>query len=309
MTSSSVLYDVPGPRAIIRNRILGALVLVALLAFFAFVIYRFAATGQFEARKWEPFTLPTVWQTIGVRILATLGAFAVAAIGALVLGFALAIGRLSSHAWIRLPVAAVTEVFRAIPVLILMMLLYYGLPTVGIRMSPFEAVVIALVVYNGSVLAEVIRAGVESLPRGQAEAGYAIGMTKSKVLSLIQLPQAVRAMMPVIISQLVVTLKDTALGFIITYKELLDYAKLLGNSPQFGIPIVPTTIVVGIIYIILCALLSWVAHLVEKRTSRSPRAKVQAPVNPGDKTTTELMGKQDLPAELQAQLPEVDDRK
>lgn len=309
MTSSSVLYDVPGPRAIIRNRILGALVVVALLAFFAFVIYRFAATGQFEARKWEPFTLPTVWQTIGVRILATLGAFAVAAIGALVLGFALAIGRLSSHAWIRLPVAAVTEVFRAIPVLILMMLLYYGLPTVGIRMSPFEAVVIALVVYNGSVLAEVIRAGVESLPRGQAEAGYAIGMTKSKVLSLIQLPQAVRAMMPVIISQLVVTLKDTALGFIITYKELLDYAKLLGNSPQFGIPIVPTTIVVGIIYIILCALLSWVAHLVEKRTSRSPRAKVQAPVNPDDKTTTELMGKQDLPAELQAQLPEVDDRK
>ena len=302
MSSASVLYDVPGPKAILRNRILSIAVVVLLAALLTFVLYRFAVTGQFEARKWEPFTLPTVWQTIGTRLLATLSAFAVAAVGALVLGFALAIGRLSSRAWIRLPVTAVTEVFRAVPVLILMMLLYYGLPTLGTRVSPFEAVVIALVVYNGSVLAEVIRAGVESLPRGQAEAGYAIGMTKSKVLSLIQLPQAVRAMMPVIISQLVVTLKDTALGFIITYKELLDYAKLLGNSSQFGIPIVPTTIVVGIIYIVLCALLSWAAHAVQKRTSRSPRVKVRHPGNPGGKTTTQLLGAQNLPDDLQAEL-------
>ena len=305
MSQASVLYDVPGPKAILRNRIIGVFVILAVLAFFAFVIYRFAATGQFEARKWEPFTLLTVWQTIGVRLLGTLGAFTVAAVGALVLGFALAIGRLSDRAWIRLPVTAVTEVFRAIPVLILMMLLYYGLPTLGMRMTPFEAVVISLIVYNGAVLAEVIRAGVESLPRGQGEAGYAIGMTKAKVLSLIQMPQAVRAMMPVIISQLVVTLKDTALGFIITYKELLDYAKLLGNSPQFGIPIVPTTIVVGLVYIALCAVLSWVANYVQKRNAGDYRRAKKAqyrPDNPGGVTDTQLLAAQDLPAELEAEL-------
>src|SRR5690606_11146454 len=97
------------------------------------------------------------------------------------------------------------EVFRAVPVLVFMMLLFYGLPTIGLRMPPYWAVVIALIVYNGSVLAEVLRAGIESLPRGQREAAYAIGLRKSGVLRLVLLPQAVRAMLPVIVAQLVVT--------------------------------------------------------------------------------------------------------
>ncbi len=209
---SSVLYDVPGPRAVVRNRILGVITVLIVLVLLGFVLWRFWVTGQFSAQKWYAFTFTRIWEQFGLATLRTLAAFIVAAIGAIILGFVLAIGRLSDHAWVRMPIVGVIEVFRAIPVLIFMILLYYGLPVIGIKMPSYWAVVIALVVYNGSVLAEVVRAGVESLPRGQREAGYAIGLRKGGVMRLILLPQAIRAMMPVIISQLVVTLKDTALG-------------------------------------------------------------------------------------------------
>ena len=181
-----------------------------------------------------------------------------------------------SPAWIRWICGILVEFFRAVPVLVFMMLLFYGLPTVGIRMPPYWAVVIALIVYNGSVLAEALRAGIESLPRGQKEAAYAIGLRKNAVMRLVLLPQAVRAMLPVIVAQLVVTLKDTALGFIITYPELLYYAKrLMGQS---GRPILPSIIIIGAIYIAMCLVLSGIARWLEIRTRHSPRAGGKPPV-------------------------------
>ncbi len=147
-----------------------------------------------------------------------------------------------------------------------MMIMYYGLPPLGLTfVTPLVAVVTGLTLYNGSVLAEVFRAGVQSLPKGQSESAYAIGMSKSQVMSMILVPQATRAMLPVIISQLVVILKDTALGFIVTYQELLYLAKLYGSNLQYGSPIIPLTIVIGGIYIALCLVLSGVAKLVERR--------------------------------------------
>lgn len=282
---TSVLYDVPGPRAIARNRILGVVTVIVVAAIIGFFVWRLWATGQFTAEKWQAFTYTNVWIQLGLATLRTLSAFAVAAVGALILGFILALGRMSQHAWLRYPVTAVVEVLRAIPVLVFMFLLYYGMPVIGVRMDPYWAVVIALIAYNGSVLAEVIRAGVESLPNGQREAGYAIGLRKSGVMRLILLPQAIRAMMPVIIAQLVVTLKDTALGFIITYEELLFYARFLGNQAMLGSPIVPATIVVAIIYIGLCLMLSAVATATEKRLRRSAKTIALAPA-PGNEPTT-----------------------
>ena len=272
---SSVLYDVPGPRAIARNRILAVVTVVVVAAVIGFVVYRMAATGQFTADKWYVFTFTNVWMSILKALGQTLGAFALAAVLSLALGFLLAIGRLSEHAWVRVPVTVLTELFRAVPVLVFMMLLYYGLPVLGVRMDPYWAVVLGLMVYNGSVLAEALRAGIESLPKGQKEAGYAIGLRKSGVMALILLPQAIRAMLPVIVAQLVVTLKDTALGFIITYPELLYYAKLL--SSQQGRPILQSAFVIGAIYIAMCLILSGVAKWLEIRTRHSPKLKGYTP--------------------------------
>ncbi|WP_029150684.1 amino acid ABC transporter permease [Microbacterium indicum] len=294
---SSVLYDVPGPRAVARNRVLGIVTVVVIVALLAFVIWRFAEAGQFTARKWELLSYTAVWAQIGEGLLATLRAFALAAVGSLVLGFALAIGRLSDHAWVRLPVAWITEILRAIPVLVAMMLLYYGLPVLGMRVSPYWAVVIGLVIYNGSVIAEAIRAGVASLPRGQSEAGYAVGLRKSGVMRLVLLPQAIRAMMPVIIAQLVVTLKDTALGFIITYPELLYIARQLGRNILYEAPIIPFTLVTGAIYILICMALSYVAYRVERGLKRSPKVQTaNAAMAPGrvheEGTDTQILAQQ-----------------
>lgn len=277
---TSVLYDVPGPRAIVRNRIVALVTVLLVLAVLGFIGYRFWVTGQFNADRWYVFTFTNVWVGIGKALGKTLGAFALAAVLSMALGFVLAIGRLSDHAWVRVPVTVITEVFRAVPVLVMMMLLYYGLPVVGVKMDPYWAVVLALMVYNGSVLAEVLRAGIEALPRGQKEAGYAIGLRKSGVMRLILLPQALRAMLPVVVSQLVVTLKDTALGFIITYPELLYYAKQLTAHPTR--PILQSTIVIGAIYIALCLVLSGIAKWLEVRTRHTGGLDVYRPAGGGD---------------------------
>ncbi|MDQ4503359.1 amino acid ABC transporter permease [Sinomonas sp. ASV322] len=269
---SSVLYDAPGAKARIRHLVLGVATFVVVVAIIGFVIWRLAETGQFTEAKWKIFTFPFVQQTILQAVGATLSAFAVAAAGSLVLGLALAVGRLSDRAWVSTPFHWFTELFRAIPVLILMMMFYYGLPPLlGLKWPPYVAVVVALVLYNGSVLAEVFRAGIEALPKGQREAGVAIGLTKSQVTSIILLPQAVRSMLPVIISQLVVTLKDTALGFIVTYNEILFQAKYFGSQIQYGSPIVPSAIVAGVLYVGMCLILSGLAKLAERQLRRSQR--------------------------------------
>lgn len=291
---TSVLYDVPGPRAVARNRVIAAITILVVAAIVGWIIWRLVVTGQFTASKWEAFTFTQVWIQIAAATGRTLAAFAVAAVGAVVLGFILAIGRLSSHAWVRVPVATVTELLRAVPVLIMMFLLYYGLPVVGIRMDNYWVVVIALVAYNGSVLAEVIRAGVLAVPKGQGEAAYAIGLHKSGVMRLILLPQAVRAMMPVILAQLVVTLKDTALGFIITYEELLFYAKFIGSRAPLDSPMVQATIIVAAIYIGLCLILSGIAKYAENRMKKSPRvqAVIANPAADDESTLTEAIAMQ-----------------
>lgn len=296
---TSVLYDVPGPRAIARNRIIGIITVAVVAALVGLLVWRLIDTGQFTASKWSAFTYPNVWSQIALHTWNTVSAFLAAAAGAIILGFILAIGRLSEHAWVRIPVTWLVELLRAVPVLIFMILLFYGLPAIGIRVGPYWSVVIALIAYNGSVLSEAIRAGVESLPRGQKEAGYAIGLRKTGVMQLILLPQAIRAMMPTIIAQLVVTLKDTALGFIITYPELLYYARYLGGQASLDNPVIPAMMVVAVIYIGLCLLLSLCATLVEKRMRRSPKVtNVATPTGlhhpVSELTDTELISVQNL---------------
>jgi glutamate transport system permease protein len=277
---TAVLFDVPGPRSRARHRmaaVAGGVVVVAVLAF---VLFRFADSGLFTAEQWDWITYERIQLTLLQGLLATLRAFAVGAVLALVFGALFATARLSDHAWIRNPAAAIVEFFRAVPLLILMFLLYFGM---GI--SAFWAVVFGLMLYNGSVLAEIFRAGILSVPRGQSEAAYGLGMRKTQVMTAVLLPQALTAMLPTVISQLVVLLKDTALGFIIQYEELLFVGRQLGSQLQLDAPIIPVAIVIAIIYIAMCMLLSLLATRAE-RWSRS-RGRTSAQVAHADVTDVE----------------------
>jgi glutamate transport system permease protein len=283
---TNVLYDLPGPRARARNLTVGAVTIVAVLAAIAYVAWRFIATDQFSAIRTSQFQYTAVQTELVNGLLATLKAAAIATVLALVFGAVFAAARLSDRAVIRVPAAWIVELFRAIPLLILIFFFYYVPLQYHLHLPTLWALVLGLTLYNGSVLAEIFRAGILAVPRGQSEAAYAIGLRKSQVMTSVLLPQAVRAMLPAIVSQLVVLLKDTALGFIITYPELLYVAKTIGGRGSFDFPYVASYLIVAVIYIGICGALSAFAYWLQRRMSRSTRTSAKpVPVDQGAQST------------------------
>ncbi|WP_077193606.1 amino acid ABC transporter permease [Streptomyces lydicus] len=277
MSNASVLYDVPGPKAKARNRLYTVIGSLAVLGLIAFVVLRLSAKGQLEPEVWNIFNNAGVRTNIRDGVLTTLQVFAVAAVLSLVLGVLLAVARLSDHKPVRWLATGFIELFRAVPLLItiyaLWVILLSNRESLGLTDSQpqFWALVIGLTVYNGSVQAEVLRAGIDSVPKGQREAAYALGMSKTQVMTTVLIPQAVRAMLPTIISQLVVTLKDTSLGYIITFEELLFTARQMSTNiiVNGNDTYVPVIIVTGVIYVAMCLVLSALANWIEARGRRA----------------------------------------
>ncbi|GIH68687.1 glutamate ABC transporter permease [Sphaerimonospora thailandensis] len=274
--TTSVLFDAPGPRARLRNNALTLLALIGIAAIAYLVYLRFDEKHQWEGRIWEPFTESATWTGYIIPgLLGTLKAAGLSAVFALVFGSVFGLARLSDHRWIRVSAGAVVEVFRSIPLLLLIFFLFFLAPSVfGGGDYTLIALVAGLTLYNGSVLAEVVRAGVLAVPKGQSEAAYAIGFRKNQVMRLVLLPQAVTAMMPAIVSQLVVLLKDTALGYIIAYVDLLNYGFRVLPARFFG-SLIPAAIVIGVIYVGLNMTLSALATWLERRSRRSRRTSVK----------------------------------
>ncbi|WZH52299.1 MAG: amino acid ABC transporter permease [Nocardioides alkalitolerans] len=261
--STSVLFDAPGPKTVRRHRLYTVLTIVGLVAVLAVVAWRLASSGQLEGDKWEVFVTPAYLERILVDgVLETLKMAAGGIVGAVVLGLVLGIGKLSDHAVVRVPSWALVEFFRAVPVLMLMIFFFSVYGIYNGDSGPFWCVVWALSLYNGAVLAEVFRAGILAVPSGQAEAAYAIGMRKTQVVWIILLPQAVKIMIPAIISQCVVTLKDTSLGYAIAAPGLTALARPLYLEFQNHVPVF---IVIAAIYLVLNLLLTALANVVQRR--------------------------------------------
>ena len=289
--SASVLFDDLGPRGQRNVRIGSVVGGLFVLALIAVGLQRMGTNGQLEGDRWAILfdTRTGVPQSLGKALVATLQVAAIAMLFATLLGAALSFGRLSDHALLRLPVTIVVEFFRAIPLVILILFLFLGArPVLGLDLSRFWTLVLGLVLYNMAVLCEIIRAGILSIDRGQSEAAYAIGMRKSQVMVSILLPQAVRRMLPALVSQLVVLLKDTSLGFIIAYPELLQQARNIINffGSQYSLQLY---VAAAGIYIIVNFLLSTIAHQLEKRVNSSRKVAAGSTVMAGaneDQTLT-----------------------
>ncbi|MFD6895695.1 amino acid ABC transporter permease [Rhodococcus sp. NPDC060086] len=271
-SEGTVLYDAPGPKARALYRVLSVVVAVVLVVI-AYVVYRaLADQGQLTAEKWEPFLESSSWTTYlipGIR--GTLIAAALSIVLALILGAVLGIGRMSEHRSIRMVSGFIVELFRAIPVLILMIFAYQVFAEYRLFKSDYlalAAVVTGLTLYNGSVIAEIVRAGINSLPKGQTEAASAIGLRKGQTMRLILLPQAVTVMLPAIVSQMVIALKDSALGYLIGYVEVVRSGQQLGAYFQNYLP---SLLVVAAIMIILNSALTRFATWLEKRLRSSRR--------------------------------------
>lgn len=282
MSEQAVLYDAPGPRAKRRVAIGTAAAVVLILALLYVVFDRLADRGQFTMEKWGPLVNPSdesfslVWNVLVEGLVNTLKAAALAMVLSVVLGTVIAVGRLSLGRAGRLPLVAIVELLRGLPVVIL---IYYGvrvLPDVGVDLSGLPGgrelwgLVLGLTLYNMVIFAEVVRAGVLSLPRGQREAALATGLTNGQAMRIVLLPQAFRVMLPAIISQLVVVLKDTSLiTFVGNFDELLGQ----GESVQRNLdnPI-QTFVVIALLYIALNYALSRLAQYIQQRQARAGRS-------------------------------------
>jgi glutamate transport system permease protein len=268
--SSSVLYDIPGPRAKARHRlyaILGALVIGTVVAA---ALWKLWQEEQIRAEQWAFLTEPDILTALLEGLGATLSAAVLAILLAIVFGAVFAAGKLSDHAFLRGPSIVVIEFFRAVPVLLLIFFLYLSL---GDLLGTYWALVLALMLYNGSVLAEIFRAGVQAVPRGQREAAYAIGLRKGQVLRMIQAPQAVSTMLPAIISQCVIALKDTALGYAIGAPEITRAGKLIFTSIEYNNPIAVGLLLMAV-FVTINYSLSRLARWLESRMRRQGKQAV-----------------------------------
>ena len=265
--SEAALYDAAGPRG--RRRILAGSVagLLAIAAIVALALGRMNAKGAFEADLWRLLTQANVQRLLARGLAATLRAALLAMALSMTVGALLAVGRLSHRAWLSRPVGAWVELFRGVPLLLLILFVFLGLPAVGVTVSTFWALVVGLTLYNGAVLGEIFRAGILSLPKGQTEAAYAIGLRRGQALRLVLLPQAVRLMLPALVSQLVTLLKDTSLGFVIGYAELLRSGR---NAVEFlgGRYSIPIYTAIAVVYIAVNGSLAFLARWLDRRTRR-----------------------------------------
>lgn len=277
--ASTALYDIPGPQARRRHFLYGIASTAVILGLLAWILYLLFDTNQFTASKWNPFTYEGIQELLLTGLWNTLKAFAYASLLSLALGAVLATGRLSVHRPVRWLATLCVEFFRAMPVLVMIFFIF-----VALKVQPLPALVAGLTLYNGSVLAEVFRTGINSVQAGQREAAYALGMRKTQVMAYVLAPQGVRAMLPTIISQLVVALKDTSLGFLITYEEFLHAGKLIASNLDYDLPFIPVVMVISPIYIGMCMLLSWFATWVARKERRSPKTKAVEVVPPEPET-------------------------
>jgi glutamate transport system permease protein len=259
VSNASVLFDAPGPRALRRYRITAFATVAGIIVVGALVVWKLYVEDQLTAEKWEPFVTPSIIEFLLEALLDTLQAAVLAILGALIFGVIFGVGKLSDHAVLRWPCWLVVEFFRAVPLLLLIIFIwaFQGYP----RDTIFP-LVLGLILYNGSVLAEVFRAGINAVPKGQSEAAYSVGMRKNQVMRIVLLPQAVKIMLPAIISQCIVALKDTSLGYAILAPGLTYAGRAIWGEFDNRLA---TAIVLAAIYILLNLILSWIAEYLQRR--------------------------------------------
>jgi len=299
MSGSSVLFDAPGPRARAIERAVSIVALLAILGLLAWVIVILALPtqsggmtlpGKLDPSRWDIFVDPSVWAFIGEGVVNTLRAAGVAAVGAMILGVVFSLLRSAVNPWIRIPMAWLLEFLRGMPVLLMMLFILLVAST-----GQFWAVVIALILYNGALIGEALRAGLVALPRGQREAALSVGMTTLQSRLLVEFPQAFRQMLPIIVAQLVVLLKDTSLGYIVGYNETIrttmnNLSSFYGNRYLFSLFFVTLAI-----YLAMNLTLSWFARWLARRgTSRG--GVVRGPEDLADPTSAIAVAQADANA-------------
>jgi glutamate transport system permease protein len=275
MTTSSEpalsLYDEPGPHATRMIRLWSVVSAVALAALVGLGLVTFGSHGQLDANRWTPFLQWSIWRYLLVGLGGTIKAAAFVAVLGSLLGLFLGLGRLSRVNPVRWFCTAYIEIARTVPVLLLIYLMLFGLPQLGLNFPVLWKLVIPLTVANSAAFAEIIRAGILGLPSGQAEAALSLGLSRGQTTRLVVLPQAVRIVTPSLVTQLVSLVKDTSLGYIVAFTELLYRGQVLASYNHL---LIQTFVVVTVIFLVCNGSLSTLASRLRTRPGRSPATPV-----------------------------------
>lgn len=277
--TAPVLADALGPRGRRQARIVSAIAIALLLLLAAVAVRRLRDHGQLQGKLYTPFTKWAALKFYLVGLEHTARVAAVAMVLAMAIGVVMALLRLTRSRVLRLLATAYVEFFRGLPLYLLIIFSAFALPTYGIDISLLSALTLGLVVYNSAILCEVFRAGILSLDRGQTDAGYALGMNYWQIMLLVLVPQAARRMVPAIVSQLVTLTKDTSLGVVVAYEELLRRSQIAG---EFFKNILQSVLFAAVIYILVNYTLSRVARRLEVRQRRRYRAGTIAVAGGGE---------------------------
>jgi glutamate transport system permease protein len=273
-SATRVLFDAPGPRARARIRLATVASVLVAAGLLALVLVQFGRRGQLQAEKWAQFGELPILTFLAKGLANTLLAAAVSAVISIPLGALFSVLRLSLTRWVRWPVTAYIEVFRSIPTILLLYFFIAG-PFSGLPI--FWKLVIPIVLGNIAILAEIFRAGVQALPRGQFEAGQAIGLGYWANMTTIVFPQALRLVVPALVTQLVALIKDTTLGYVVSYAELMKSAT---NLTAYTGYLIQTYLVVGLIYVLINFALSKLAEKLERTINGGRRGVRLARVLP-----------------------------
>ncbi|MEO6703596.1 MAG: amino acid ABC transporter permease [Jatrophihabitantaceae bacterium] len=271
MTVNRVLFDAPGPRAQRRITITTAVSILLIVGLLVLALDQFGAHGQLAAERWQPFTHWPYIHFLLQGVVGTLKATGMAAVIAFPLGALMALLRVSPNRFVRYLAIGYVELFRSVPLLLLIYAFLLALPRFGLNLPIFFKLVVPIVIVNIAVLAEVFRAGISAVDRGQSEAGAAIGLRYWQIMRIVVLPQAIRIVAPALITQLISLLKDSTLGFVVSYPELMKQGE---NLTVYTHLLVQTYLIVAVIYVLINLALGQLARVLEARLNGRARSQV-----------------------------------
>jgi glutamate transport system permease protein len=261
-SATQVLFDAPGPKGRRRILLLSVLSVLAIAALIAAGLWQFYENGQLASDKWLPYLRADYLAFLGKGLWGTLKATAMAGVVAFPFGLLLALAR-RSKVRVLSPVAAVwIEFFRGIPMLLVVYAFLLALPAYGVDLPRFWMLVVPMILVSSATTAEIFRAGIGAVDVGQYEAADAIGLSRRQSMFSVILPQAIRLVLPSLVLALVSLLKDSTLGYVVSYNELQFQGKTMVSITRF---LVQTYLVVSVIYIVINFLLTRIALLLQKR--------------------------------------------
>ena len=242
------LYEAPGPRTRRRIAIFTVLALIAILCLVISVVRQFASTGQLAARYWSFFTQWSTWRYLGLGLLSTLRAALTAAVIAIALGFLMMRGKLRRFKPLKWVSTALIEFTRGVPTLLLIYFFFLVIPRMGFQIGAFWRITLPCAISASGIIAEAFRSGVNAVPKGQTEAGLSLGLSDLRVFYQVVFPQAIRFVIPSLISELVIVLKDTTFAYVVSYPDLMQNARVLITNHD---ALLSVYLVTAVIYILI----------------------------------------------------------